>query len=51
MHALLEGGHALPASFAVSPYYEMALEATHPARAMMLVELEKLDALFAGDDA
>lgn len=37
--------------FAVSPYYEMALEATHPARAMMLVELEKLDALFAGDDA
>ena len=23
----------------------------HPARAMMLVELEKLDALFAGDDA
>lgn len=51
MHALLEGGHALPASFAVSPYYEMALEATHPARAMMLVELEKLDALFAGDGA
>ncbi|MDU2879682.1 MAG: hypothetical protein E7B94_05795, partial [Enterobacter sp.] len=43
--------HALPASFAVSPYYEMALEATHPERAMMLVELEKLDALFAGDDA
>ena len=34
MHALLEGGHALPASFAVSPYYEMALEETHPARAM-----------------
>ena len=28
MHALLEGGHALPQAFAVSPYYEMALEAT-----------------------
>ena len=51
MHALLEGGHPLPQAFAVSPYYEMALEATHPARDVMLVELEKLDALFAGDDA
>lgn len=51
MHALLEGGHPLPQAFAVSPYYEMALEATHPARAVMLAELEKLDALFAGDDA
>ena len=51
MHALLEGGHALPQAFAVSPYYEMALEATHPARDVMLVELEKLDTLFAGDDA
>jgi Uncharacterized protein conserved in bacteria len=51
MHALLEGGHPLPQAFAVSPYYEMALEATHPARDVMLVELEKLDALFAGEDA
>ena len=51
MHALLEGGHPLPQAFAVSPYYEMALEATHPARAVMLAELEKLDALFAGDEA
>lgn len=51
MHALLEGGHPLPQAFAVSPYYEMALETTHPARDVMLVELEKLDALFAGEDA
>ena len=51
MHALLEGGHPLPQTFAVSPYYEMALEATHPARDVMLPELERLDALFAGDDA
>ena len=48
MHALLEGGHPLPQAFAVSPYYEMALEATHPARDVMLPELERLDALFAG---
>ena len=41
----------LPQAFAVSPYYEMALEATHPARDVMLVELEKLDALFAGEEA
>ncbi|STQ09585.1 protein YqcC [Enterobacter cloacae] len=34
MHALLEGGHPLPQAFAVSPYYEMALEATHPRRVL-----------------
>ncbi|ENN6803757.1 YqcC family protein [Enterobacter ludwigii] len=51
MHALLDGGHPLPQAFAVAPYYEMALDATHPARDVMLIELEKLDALFAGEDA
>ena len=49
MHALLDGGH--PQAFVVSPYYEMALEASHPARDVMLAELARLDALFAGDDA
>jgi hypothetical protein len=29
----------------------MALDATHPARDVMLIELEKLDAVFAGEDA
>jgi uncharacterized protein YqcC (DUF446 family) len=51
MHALLDGGHPLPQAFVVSPYYEMALEASHPARDVMLAELARLDALFAGDDA
>lgn len=51
MHALLEGGHPLPQAFAVAPYYEIALEAAHPARDVILAELQRLDALFAGDDA
>ncbi len=50
MHALLESGQPLPQAFAVSPYYEMALDATHPAREAVLVELTRLDALFASDD-
>jgi uncharacterized protein YqcC (DUF446 family) len=49
MHALLDGGHPLPQAFAVAPYYEMALDATHPAREILLIELERLDTLFAGD--
>ena len=51
MHALLDGRHPLPQNFAVAPYYEMALDAAHPARVIVLVELERLDALFAGNDA
>ncbi|MCE9990502.1 YqcC family protein [Enterobacter sp. 186315] len=50
MHALIDGAHPLPESFAVAPYYEMALDAAHPTRAVILVELERLDALFAGDN-
>ena len=49
MHALLDGGHPLPNAFAVAPYYEMALDAQHPQRDIILVELQKLDALFADD--
>lgn len=47
MYALLDGGLPLPQTFAVSPYYEMALEATHlPLRDALLAELAQLDALF-----
>ncbi len=49
MHALIDGGHPLPQTFAVAPYYEMALDAAHPSREMMLAELQALDALFGGD--
>jgi uncharacterized protein YqcC (DUF446 family) len=49
MHALLDSGHPLPQAFAVAPYYEMALDATHPSREAILAELEALDALFGGD--
>lgn len=51
LHALLDGGHPLPTAFALTPYYEMALDAAHPHRAVVLVHLQQLDALFAGDDA
>jgi uncharacterized protein YqcC (DUF446 family) len=49
MHALLE---AAPAAAGVcrSPYYEMAL-GDAPCARRHAGELEKLDALFAGDDA
>lgn len=51
MHALIDAGQPLPQAFAVSPYYEMALEEAHPAREVVLIELQKLDKLFAGDNA
>ncbi|EKM5064358.1 YqcC family protein [Cronobacter turicensis] len=51
LHALLDAGAALPQAFAVAPYYEVALEASHPARDAVLVTLGELDALFAGDAA
>ncbi|WP_437890455.1 YqcC family protein [Phytobacter sp. V91] len=50
MHALLDGHHPLPGSFAVAPYYEIALDSSHPARDAVLAQLEVLDALFTGDD-
>lgn len=49
MHDLLENNQPLPGAFAVAPYYEMALATDHPQRALILAELEKLDALFADD--
>ncbi|EGT5683194.1 YqcC family protein [Cronobacter turicensis] len=51
LHALLDAGAPLPQAFAVAPYYEVALEASHPARDAVLVTLGELDALFAGDAA
>ncbi|WP_342322085.1 YqcC family protein [Kosakonia sp. BYX6] len=49
MHALLDSKQALPQAFAVAPYYEIALDATHPSRDAMLVYLQQLDALFIGE--
>nr|WP_318383832.1 YqcC family protein [uncultured Enterobacter sp.] len=49
MHALLDGGQPLPQSFAIAPYYEMALDASHPARDVVLIELQQLDALFVSE--
>ncbi|MND80925.1 MULTISPECIES: YqcC family protein [Gammaproteobacteria] len=50
LHALLDGGHPLPHDFAVSPYYEMALDTSHPQREGVLIELQRLDKLFAGNN-
>jgi Uncharacterized protein conserved in bacteria len=49
MHHLLDNELPLPQSFAIAPYYEMALDAQHPQRDIILVELEKLDTFFADD--
>lgn len=49
LHQLLDARQALPQSFAVAPYYEMATDTGHPLRAIILPELEQLDALFAGE--
>ncbi|MNY65073.1 hypothetical protein D3C86_2022850 [compost metagenome] len=51
LHALLDGGYPLPHDFAVAPYYEMALDAQHPVRDVVLIELQRLDTLFAGGQA
>ncbi|KIS42649.1 YqcC family protein [Kosakonia radicincitans] len=50
MHALLDSQQPLPQAFAIAPYYEIAVDATHPSREVMLVHLQQLDALFAGED-
>jgi len=51
MHALLDGQQPLPQAFAIAPYYEIALDATHPSRDVMLVHLQQLDALFSDESA
>jgi uncharacterized protein YqcC (DUF446 family) len=51
MHQLIDDQQPLPQNVAIAPYYEMALDASHPFRVIIMPELEQLDALFAGDDA
>ncbi|MEN0614722.1 YqcC family protein [Klebsiella indica] len=51
MSQLLENEQPLPQNFAVAPYYEMALDNTHPLREKILAELVRLDALFSGGEA
>ncbi|WP_414164706.1 YqcC family protein [Superficieibacter sp. BNK-5] len=51
MHALLESGQPLPQSFAIAPYYEIALDASHPLRDEVVFELQQLDAFFTDDNA
>ncbi|WP_058913529.1 YqcC family protein [Entomohabitans teleogrylli] len=50
MQVLLDCGHPLPQAFAVTPYYEMALDASAPGREILLAVLSDLDALFTADD-
>lgn len=45
LRALLDSGQPLPRAFSIAPYYEMALEASHPIRDLLLKELRALDAL------
>lgn len=49
MHQLLNSEMPLPKDFAIAPYYEMALDAAHPLRAIILPPLEQLDAFFTSD--
>ncbi|MBJ3813807.1 YqcC family protein [Shimwellia pseudoproteus] len=51
MVALCEARQPLPDTFAVAPYFEMAVAAPHPGRDAILAQLLALDALFAGEDA
>ncbi|WP_312952687.1 YqcC family protein [Superficieibacter sp.] len=51
MHVLLDSGQPLPQSFAIAPYYEIALDAAHPMREHILPTLQQLDAFFADEEA
>jgi len=46
MQALLDADMPLPKDFAVTPYYEMALEASVSGRVLLLSQLQALDDLF-----
>lgn len=46
MRALLDAQRPLPGSFALAPYYEMALEADLSGRTELLLVLSRLDAVF-----
>lgn len=47
LNQLIDSGSPLPEALAVSPYYEHALEESFPGRELLLLELQRLDALFA----
>ncbi|MGO3414401.1 MAG: YqcC family protein [Kluyvera intermedia] len=49
MHQLLDNEMLLPKDFAIAPYYEMALDAAHPLREIILPPLAVLDTFFVGD--
>ena len=49
MHQLLDNELLLPKDFAIAPYYEMALDAAHPLREIILPPLAVLDTFFVGD--
>lgn len=49
MHQLLDSEMPLPKNFAIAPYYEMALDAAHPLREIILPPLAQLDAFFVSD--
>ncbi|HFZ8995488.1 TPA: YqcC family protein [Citrobacter freundii] len=51
MHALLDNAQPLPETFAVTAYYEMALDDDHPHREAILTKLQDLDALFTRDES
>lgn len=51
MHQLIDNQQPLPQQLAVAAYYEIALEASHPFRDIIVAELQQLDALFEGNDA
>ncbi|WP_130831451.1 YqcC family protein [[Erwinia] mediterraneensis] len=46
MQALLAARAPLPTTFAVAPYFEVALAQETPGRALLLLTLSQLDALF-----
>ncbi|BDH44772.1 hypothetical protein TUM12370_08160 [Salmonella enterica subsp. enterica serovar Choleraesuis] len=48
LNEMLEADAPLPDSFAVAPYYEVALVAEHPGREALILELQRLDSLFGG---
>lgn len=46
MQALLDGNAPLPKNFALTPYYEVALETSVSGRVLLLSQLQALDDLF-----
>lgn len=49
MHALIAAQRPLPEKFAITSYFEVTLEQATPGRALLLLSLSQLDALFLDD--